>query len=230
MARWGSKHRTGSLSGIGTRTVVPLRGVGVAGLFGLLTFACSEEAPDPWSRVEAFGDPRFGLSAEERARFEEGRILFDRIFTAEDGLGPLFNEDQCSACHTDPAAGGTGEQVVRKAARFDSATGACDLLAHAGGENLRSRVTSAAGELGVVRDTVPAGATDVAVFDVPFLFGLGAADAVHDSTLERLADPEDRNGDGISGRLGRTPDGRIGRFGRKADVATRCGTSPCRPY
>lgn len=55
---------------------------------------------------------------------------------------------------------------------------------------------------------------------VPFLFGLGLAEAVPDSVLLALADPEDRNGNGISGRVGRTPDGAIGRFGRKAEHAT----------
>ncbi|NNF26970.1 MAG: hypothetical protein HKN73_07120, partial [Gemmatimonadetes bacterium] len=186
----------------------------------LVTLACSERSPDPWSRVDAFGAPRQGLSEGEVERFEEGRALFNRIFTAEEGLGPLFNEDQCSACHTDPAPGGTGEQVVRKAARFEVETGSCDLLVEAGGENLRSRVAQAAAEMGVVRDTVPSAATHVGSFDVPLLFGLGAADALPDSTLERMADPDDLDGDGISGRLGRTADGRIGRFGRKADVAT----------
>src|SRR5207247_2056497 len=33
-------------------------------------------------------------------------------------------------------------------------------------------------------------------------------------------DPLDRNGDGISGRPNRTADGRLGRFGRKAQAAT----------
>jgi CxxC motif-containing protein (DUF1111 family) len=110
--------------------------------------------------------------------------------------------------------------LVRKAARFDEDLGTCDLLAHRGGENLRSRVAPAASRLGVVRDTIPAGATHVGSFDVPFLFGLGAAEAVPDSVFLRLSDPDDRDGDGISGRIGRTADGRIGRFGRKADVAT----------
>lgn len=56
----------------------------------------------------------------------------------------------------------------------------------------------------------------------PFLIGLGLLEAVPDATLESLADPEDRDGDGISGRLNRVPDVeagiiRIGRFGWKAE-------------
>lgn len=220
MARWRAmvrEFRRPRVLGLGR----PFRGpVGLPLLAVALGLACGERKPEPWSRVDVFGAPRPGLSDEEMARFREGRTLFNRIFAAEDGLGPLFNEDQCSACHTDPAPGGTGEQVVRKAARFDPAFGACDPLVHSGGENLRSRVLPGAMDLGVVRDTVPSEATHVGVFSVPYLFGLGAADAVHDSTLERLADPQDLDGDGISGRVGRTADGRLGRFGRKADVAT----------
>src|SRR5262249_33995157 len=51
-------------------------------------------------------------------------------------------------------------------------------------------------------------------------FGLGLLDAVSDSKILSLADPDDRNHDGISGRPNRFTDGRIGRFGRKASVPT----------
>jgi len=39
---------------------------------------------------------------------------------------------------------------------------------------------------------------------------------VPDWEILALADPNDRDRDGISGRAHRMPDGRIGRFGRKA--------------
>lgn len=59
----------------------------------------------------------------------------------------------------------------------------------------------------------------------PGVFGLGLLDAISDDTLRSLEDPDDANGDGISGRVnmvwssiaGRT---QIGRFGHKANVAT----------
>ena len=160
-----------------------------------------------------------GLTADELARFESGRVLFDRVFSVAEGVGPLFNENQCSACHTFPATGGTGEQLVIKATRR-LPDGTCDILAEEGGENLRRRATPALARLGIERDTVPSATANIATFAVPFLFGLGAADLVPDDALLRAADPDDRDGDGISGRVGRTPDGRIARFGRKADVAS----------
>jgi CxxC motif-containing protein (DUF1111 family) len=58
----------------------------------------------------------------------------------------------------------------------------------------------------------------------PAVFGLGLLEAVPDSTLQALADPDDADGDGISGRVNRLVDhfGKpaIGRFGWKANVAT----------
>lgn len=188
---------------------------GAAVAVGAAVVACVRELPE----AEAVGDPLPGLTEDESARFEAGRALFDRVFSVEEGTGPLFNENQCSACHTFPAPGGTGEQLVIKATRR-RADGSCDILAAEGGENLRRQATPALARLGVERDTLPSATADIATFAVPFLFGLGAADAVPERALHDASDPDDLNGDGISGRVGRTPDGRVGRFGRKADVAS----------
>ncbi|MDO6461522.1 di-heme oxidoredictase family protein [Granulosicoccaceae sp. 1_MG-2023] len=50
----------------------------------------------------------------------------------------------------------------------------------------------------------------------PTLAGSGAFARVPLSALEALADPDDQNGDGISGRLSLLPDGQIGRYGWRA--------------
>jgi CxxC motif-containing protein (DUF1111 family) len=52
------------------------------------------------------------------------------------------------------------------------------------------------------------------------VFGRGLLDAVPDAVILGFADPNDRNHDGIRGRPNRSPDGRIGRFGRKAFAPT----------
>lgn len=58
----------------------------------------------------------------------------------------------------------------------------------------------------------------------PFVFGAGLLEAIPDAALLARADPQDADGDGISGRVNRVPgpDGAlmIGRFGWKANVAT----------
>jgi CxxC motif-containing protein (DUF1111 family) len=56
----------------------------------------------------------------------------------------------------------------------------------------------------------------------PAVIGLGLLEAIPVETLEKLADPEDKNGDGISGRLNRVWDAaaqahRVGRLGWKAE-------------
>ncbi len=147
-------------------------------------------------------------------------MVFRRLFTPEEGLGPRFNENACNACHTDPADGGTGEQFVTKATRY-LPDGRCDMLSLLGGENLRIQATPALLATGEARRVpVPAEATHVGRFTVPFLFGLGLVDAIDTLTLLANADPDDMDGDGISGRLGRDWEGRPARFGRKADAAT----------
>jgi CxxC motif-containing protein (DUF1111 family) len=53
----------------------------------------------------------------------------------------------------------------------------------------------------------------------PAMIGLGLLEAIPEATLDALADPDDRDGDGISGRVHRHLDGDatvVGRFGWKA--------------
>lgn len=165
------------------------------------------------------GAPLPGLDDAEAVRFRAGEALFNKVFSPEEGLGPLFNENQCSACHTDPASGGTGERLVLKATRFD-ASGVCDALSDEGGENIRSRATPLLMAYGVERETIPPSATERGRFTTPFLFGLGLVEAIPEETILAKEDPQDADADGISGRAGRTADGRLGRFSRKAELAT----------
>jgi CxxC motif-containing protein (DUF1111 family) len=68
--------------------------------------------------------------------------------------------------------------------------------------------------------------TNVFARRVPIpLFGAGLVEAIPDETLRSLEDPDDRNGDGVSGRAGivvdvETGERRVGRFGWKAQHAT----------
>ena len=58
--------------------------------------------------------------------------------------------------------------------------------------------------------------------NAPQMIGLGLLEAIPEADLEALADPDDADGDGISGRIQRHPDGRVGRMGWKGgspDVA-----------
>jgi CxxC motif-containing protein (DUF1111 family) len=54
----------------------------------------------------------------------------------------------------------------------------------------------------------------------PAMFGVGLLEGVPDDVLLGLEDPDDADGDGISGRAHRLDDGTLGRFGWKAAVPT----------
>jgi CxxC motif-containing protein (DUF1111 family) len=186
---------------------------------GIAAASCGAGAPAPPPAATAdAGAPLPGLSAVALARFRAGEALFNRVFTPAAGLGPAFNENQCSACHTSPTSGGAGGERVEKSTRFDPATG-CDLLRAEGGENIRTRLTAMAAAAGLQREREPADAR-MGRFTAAPLYGLGLVEAIPDAALQANADPDDANRDGVSGVVGRTSDGRVARFGRKADIAS----------
>lgn len=167
----------------------------------------------------AIGDPLRGLTPEQLEQFEQGRIEFARAFTPETGLGPLFNANSCIECHEDPVAGGPGDEVEFHVSALLPGP-FCDLFAEQGGPVIQQEVTPALlAALGIEKEPVPAGAA-VASRTTPDILGFGLLDAVPDETILALADPDDTNGDGISGRPNRFFDGRLGRFGRKALIPT----------
>src|SRR2546426_554019 len=77
--------------------------------------------------------------------------------------------------------------------------------------------------LGITQEPFPSAATGRAFRTTPTVFGHGLLDAVPDAEILAREDPDDRDGDGISGRANRTADGGVGRFGRKANFATLLG-------
>lgn len=196
----------------------PVSRSAVLGTLLALTSACAGEeggAPTvPTTPGEAFA----AIDDAAKRRFLLGKSLFERLATPDEGLGPLYNEERCSACHDLPAVGGGGTLRVIKATRFED--GRCDPLVRFGGDNIQQRATELLRATGIAGESVPDEATGTAAVTAPPLFGLGLLAAVPDAHLDRLADPDDRNGDGISGRRGRDEAGRPGRFGRRSEVVT----------
>ena len=167
------------------------------------------------------GEPVPGLSSSEARLSAEGRALFNRPFTPEEGLGPLFNQTRCSSCHDLPTSGGHGAEPVRKATRFDAS--GCSLLRDQGGDLLQTSVTDALRDAGFGPERIPSDATGFTDLRPPPLYGLGLVEAVPEQVLLERADPTDRDGDGISGRAARGADGRLGRFGAKGQHTTLAG-------
>lgn len=197
------------------------RALGLLLLSALLT-ACGQEEPvwpDPeWTTFE-LGGPLPDLTGPELARWEAGYAQFTRIWTEEEGLGPAFNENSCNACHSDPTVGGTMTEADLHTTAF--VHGICDYLLEEGGGNQRRQMTDAAEAFyGASREPVPPEAEQVGNHLPALLFGRGLMASIPDETILAREDPDDADGDGISGRAGRYPDGTLARFFRKADLAT----------
>lgn len=184
------------------------------------------------------------------ALFRDNWVPAPSSAEGRDGLGPLFAANSCSACHMEDGRGrpplndderGTGmvvfvgassdpamphpslgAQVQDQAIHGVEPEGTIRLLpveVERGGAaplvQWRVEVRNPAGE--PIDDAVPS------VRMGPQLIGLGLLEAVDDATIRASADPDDRDGDGISGRVHEVDvDGtrRIGRFGWKASQPT----------
>ena len=166
------------------------------------------DAPVP--EVGEIGGPARPLDDAEEARFVAGRAAFDRDRGLSSGLGPAFNGDSCRACHFDPIIGGAGPidlNVVRHG-RIDGGV----FTPPAMGTMVHRHSTT---------DGRPAFDSLANVFELrqtPSVLGLGLIDAIPEATILALEDPDDADGDGIRGRAHVLPDGRVGRFGWKANV------------
>jgi CxxC motif-containing protein (DUF1111 family) len=194
--------------------------------------ACDRESPTTAPPVSSTEDgallnsPGFGLgrplgflSADQRRLFERGRVVFATVFAPETGVGPLFNARSCAECHEDPVVAGVGDEVETHASALQGAV--CSDLSAVGGPVIQDSVTPALfAALGITKEAVPGAATDSGHRTTPQVMGMGLLDAVPDFLILAREDPNDVNQDGISGRANRTADGRLGRFGRKAQVAT----------
>src|SRR2546421_6386543 len=70
------------------------------------------------SYAAGFGDPLPDLTPEQQTAFQDGKTAFVTVEAAAEGLGPIFNENSCAACHVGPAGaaatgavGGTTERL-----------------------------------------------------------------------------------------------------------------------
>ena len=218
----------------------------------------------------AFSLPAPQLTNEQRRLFEVGDSFFTQNWVtapasteARDGLGPTFNAQACSSCHTldgrgappDPAGerARLGLLVRLSVPGSDPVTGA-PLPDPVYGGQLQDRSVvgvPAEGALVVSYETVVGAYGDGTAYELrsptyeiaelafgpldedvrlgprlaPHVVGMGLLQAIPDDSILALADPDDSDGDGISGRANTVWDARagapaLGRFGWKANVAT----------
>jgi CxxC motif-containing protein (DUF1111 family) len=185
--------------------------------------SCSKFLPKLPADEDILDGPIDGLTSEENRMFLKGDAAFGEVFTMQNGLGPLFVANSCASCH---AGDGKGHPFTTLT-RFGQSDTVGNTFLHLGGPQLQHRSV-----IGFQPEQIPAGAT-FSSFTPPANTGLGFLDAVSDATILALADENDANGDGISGRPNWVSlpqycplragtiiqNGRyIGRFGKKAAV------------
>lgn len=163
-----------------------------------------------------FGDPLANLDAANLAAFQIGVEEFLSVETVAGGLGPIFNNTSCAACHFVGAIGGaSNEKVTRFGQRINDEF---DGFESAGGTLLQAMAIDPA-----VAEVVPKEAT-IVVQRVPTpVFGAGLIEAIDDETIKTNA--LRRKPEGVRGRVAIVTDAvsgepRIGRFGWKAQHAT----------
>lgn len=205
----------------------------------LLTPACQDfllpKAPSAESVLEG---PLDALTLEQRAAFMRGDTEFSRVFSELDGLGPIFIAQSCESCH---AGDGKGHPLfnITRFGRWDGSQ--FNPMSSEGGPQLQQRAIRT-----YLGEVIPSSVTAVSRFTPPAVSGLGLLEAVDDADIIALADPNDRDGDGVSGRVhwvdstelisasiaysaGLAPNAKrhtavngqyVGRFGKKGRVVT----------
>lgn len=207
--------------------------------------ASSRTPTDPGVRG---GDPGAGgalpgLNDLERGYFDVAKDVFQEVDAGPDGLGPRFNLDSCSGCHSQPSIGGTSPATNPQVA-VATLMGAKNVVPSFITANgpirearfVRNRDGSPDGgvhSLFVITGRSDAPGCNIAqpnfaaelarnnvVFRIPTpVFGLGLVENVSDGTLEAslAANAQQKRALGISGRFNRNGnDGTIARFGWKA--------------
>jgi CxxC motif-containing protein (DUF1111 family) len=167
------------------------------------------------------GDPIPDLTPAQLALFQAGRVLYSTPIPATDGMGPIFNKSNCQSCHSNPVGGWGNASVMH--------FGISDKGAFS---TVPGEPQSLLQEFGVsefCKEHVPASANFTAIRMTNSSMAFGMVEAIPDADIAAVADPDDLDGDGVSGRVhwvrpleeaDQSAPLRAGRFGWKAQVAT----------
>ena len=170
-----------------TRAIIALA---AAAVLPLAVTSCSDLTDDSVTSQEnaALGDAIPGTNA---TAFAAAKNNFALTETQQDGLGPIFNERSCSACHANGAIGGAGQQVERRYGTLTNGVfnglantgGSLRQLFGIGGFNPSPGVNCQSGT-----DANPApGATIFAGRMTTPTFGLGLVELIPDGTIQGIA-------------------------------------------
>jgi len=155
----------------------------------VILISCKKILPGAAHESEVLDGPVDGLTTEETARFLKGDAAFSEVFTSAKGLGSTFVASSCVSCHAGDGKGHPSTTLTR----FGQPDEFGNLYLDLGGPQLQNKALP-----GYLPEQLPAGAT-FSKFTPPANTGLGFLDFVTDATILAMADPNDADGDGISG-------------------------------
>ncbi len=156
----------------------------------IILVACEEFQPKEPQAFELLDGPVSGLTEAENLQFLRGDVAFnDEVFTTANGLGPLFVATSCGSCHPGDGKGHPFTTLTR----FGQIDETGNQYLNLGGPQLQHRAVP-----GFTPEGIPLNAT-FSRFTPPANTGLGFIDAVSDTEILTWADPDDIDGDGISG-------------------------------
>jgi CxxC motif-containing protein (DUF1111 family) len=223
---------------------LPLAALAAVACAGLLVGCSGGEPGDPDAGGGSSGgttgstDPRVDkpfadAGSDQRLGFAQGDAEFDTAFYPADGLGPLYANVACGACHQEGLRGpGAGQRMSM--VDVDGVTPLADQSALPWGHVVRP-LTTAGARTAVLPPDLPN--VKVTTRVPPPILGRGYIEAILDSEIERVAEAQAQRDDGIHGQVNRLPYASaasantafnpyvagqvvIGRFGLKARVAT----------
>ncbi len=187
----------------------------------IVVTSCEKLLPKLPDDSDLLDGPISGLTTAENALFLKGDVGFNEVFNATMGLGSIFVSTSCGSCH---AGDGKGHPFTTLT-RFGQTDSTGNKFLHLGGPQLQNRAIP-----GFTPEQIPAGAT-FSKFTPPAVAGVGFLALVSEDDILAMSDPNDIDGDGISGEPNwiikpsfinappnsNTYNGRyIGRFGKKA--------------
>lgn len=206
---------------LGTLKNKQLRVIGIAILAIIGMASCEKLLPPEPPDDEVLDGPMDGLTSAQLSQFLKGDVGFSEVFTTETGLGPVFVATSCFSCHSGDGKGHPFTTLTR----YGQTDSTGNQFLHMGGPQLQNRAIP-----GFTPEQIPEGAT-FSKLTPPAVTGLGFLAFVSDDDILAMADPNDADGDGISGvpnwinipsyiiphQNALTQNGKyIGRFGKKA--------------
>lgn len=199
------------------RPTARLRALSLLACSPLLAACPSDPEPEPADAdlfAEALGDPLPYATEEQRATFDRGLAVALQRFSPEQGLGPTINVSFCGACHEKPVFGGGAPRYRDFYLNGTQLADGSFVPGEKGGVLTSYGYHNA--------DLRPGLSPDANVVThrnaIPF-FGVGPIAELPEEAILANEDPDDADGDGISGRANYDR-GFVGRFGRKAQTVS----------